>query len=298
MRRALESAGDVMLGAEGALLSADAEILVPRLTHNVGKAEMDAMPALRIIATPSTGTDHIDLEAARQRQIQVISLRGDTEFLETLQSTAELTWLLILACVRRFREANQRAMSGAWDAMAVRGDELIGKTLGIVGLGRLGKMVARFGLAFRMRVLACDVREVQLDGVERVDFEYLLQTSDIVSIHVHLDDSTRHLMGRREIGLLKPGAVLVNTSRGAVVDEAALLDALKSGRVSAAGLDVLTGERDGDFPSHPLIEYARNNDHLILTPHVGGCTVDAQRKAFLHTARKIGEVWRAVSSQS
>jgi D-3-phosphoglycerate dehydrogenase / 2-oxoglutarate reductase len=273
------------------------EILVPRLTHEVDSSLMQRLPTLRIIATPSTGTDHIDLEEARRRNIQVVSLRYDRAFLDSLQSTAELTWLLLLACVRRFRTANEHAMDGHWSPMSVRGNELIGKTVGIVGLGRLGTMVARIAIAFQMRVLGCDIRTVDVDGVQQVDLKELLRESDVVSVHVHLDDSTRGLIGREEFELMKRGAVLVNTSRGAVLDESALLDALKSGHLAGAGLDVLTGERTADFPSHPLIQYARDHDHLILTPHVGGCTLEAQDKAFVHTAYKIRDVWNSLIQQ-
>jgi D-3-phosphoglycerate dehydrogenase / 2-oxoglutarate reductase len=272
-------------------------ILVPRLTQEIDFAQMEELPDLRIIATPSTGTDHIDLDEAKRRDIRVVSLRFDSPFLDTLSSTAELTWLLVLACMRRFRTANTNAMEGPWDSMACRGNELNGKTLGIVGLGRLGTMVARFGLAFRMRVIACDVRDVEVEGVTRVSLEELLTSSDVVSIHVHLDKSTGGYIGAEQFRLMKPGAILVNTSRGAVLDEAALLDALKSGRLSAAGLDVLKGERSADLQSHPLIQYARHHDNLILTPHVGGCTVEAQSKAFLHITRKISDTWHTLEQK-
>lgn len=295
VQRLLESIGTLHIVDTLPASAGPAQILVPRVTCTVNASVFDRFPELRLLATPSTGTDHLDLPEARRRGIRVISLKDDIGFLESLQSTAELAWLLILNCVRRFREANRRAMGGDFDPAAVRGNELIGKTIGIIGLGRLGTMVSRFALAFRMRVLATDIKAVSMEGVEGVDRDTLLRESDIVSIHVHLNDSTRGMIGSREIALMKKGAVLVNTSRGAVLDEMALLDALSSGQLSAAGLDVITGERDGKLEDHPLIRYARDHDHLILTPHIGGCTVEAQAKAFLHLAEKIVEAWRTIS---
>jgi D-3-phosphoglycerate dehydrogenase len=270
-----------------------AAILVPRLSTAVDDAVLRHMPDLRLIATPSTGTDHIDIAAARARGIAVLSLREDPEFLKQLQSTAELTWLLILACSRRAPEAFAQALNGHWNSSEVRGRELRGKTIGIVGMGRLGTMVAGFANAFGMRVLGTDVRTVSLSGVEPVPMDTLLKTADIVSVHVHLDESTRHLIGRRELAMMKHGGILVNTSRGDVIDEAALLEALQSGHLRAAGLDVLSGERSSAFASHPLIEYARTDDNLVLTPHIGGATEEAQEKAFNHLVARIAAFWNA-----
>lgn len=268
-----------------------ATILVPRMSNAVDATVMDRMPRLRMIATPSTGTDHIDLAAAAARGVAVLSLRQDPEFLKQLQSTAELAWLLILACARRMPEASAQALSGHWNSTTVRGRELLGKTIGIVGMGRLGTMVARFANAFGMRVLGADVRDVDVADISRVPLHELLRSADIVTLHVHLDRSTLHLIGRAELTMMKPGSILVNTSRGDVVDEVALLDALTSGHLRSAGLDVLSNEQSADFASHPLIEHARTHDNLVLTPHVGGATEEAQAKAFGHLVKQIATFW-------
>ena len=294
LRRRLADLGEVQCSERLPEVTDSANVLVPRLSGTVDAELMTRMPELRLIATPSTGTDHIDLAAAQARGIAVLSLREDPEFLRQLQSTAELAWMLILACSRRAREALPHALSGRWNASEVRGRELLGKTLGVVGLGRLGTMVARFGNAFGMRVLGTDVRPVQVNGVDVVSLETLLRSSDIVSLHVHLDESTRHLIGRRELATMKPGGILVNTSRGGVIDEAALLRSLESRHLRAAGLDVLSGERSEDFASHPLIEYARTHENLILTPHIGGATEEAQAKAFAHLVEKVAAFLQAM----
>lgn len=274
----------------------DTDILVPRLSHDVTDELIAGMPRLKLIATPSTGSDHIARANVSARGIGVITLRDDRAFLESMQSTAELAWLLILASVRRMRSATEHALAGAWSSMDVRGHELMGGTLGIIGLGRLGTMVARFGNAFGMRVIATDVRDVRADGVEMVSLPQLLRASDVVSLHVHLDESTRGLIGRPQLALMKPSAVLVNTSRGDVVDQLALIEALREHRLAAAAVDVVSDERTLGQRAHPLIEFARRNDHLLITPHIGGCTVEAQRKAFLQTASVLRSNWSQIAA--
>jgi D-3-phosphoglycerate dehydrogenase len=243
---------------------------------------------LRVIATPSTGLDHIDLAAAAERKIAVLSLKDDTEFLDGITATAELAWGLLLATVRRLPWAFEAARRGDWARDRFRGRQLSGKTLGVLGYGRLGRMVARYGLAFRMRVLVCDVRPVKPEaGVCLVDFDTLLRESDVLSIHVHLTDANRGLLGPREFARMKGGAVLVNTSRGAIVDEPALLAVLESGRLAGAGLDVICGEWDKDLASHPLIRYAASHENLVISPHIGGVTDESQRMALEHTVEKL-----------
>ena len=243
---------------------------------------------LRVIATPSTGTDHIDLEAAAERGIAVLSLKDDTEFLDRVTATAELAWGLLLATVRRLPWAFESARRGDWARDRYRGRQLSGKTLGVLGYGRLGRMVAR--------VLACDVRPVHPEpGVEIVDFASLLGESDVLSVHVHLTEANRGLLNAAAIAAMKPGAVLVNTSRGAIVEEAALLSALESGRLGGAGLDVICGEWDQDLASHAIVRYAGGHENLVLSPHIGGVTYESQQMALEHTAGKLARFLETLS---
>lgn len=244
---------------------------------------------LRVIATPSTGLDHIDLETARERNIAVLSLKDERDLLDRITSTAELAWALLLACVRRLPEAIDASRRGEWARDRLRGHQLAGKTLGILGMGRLGTIMAEYGQAFRMRVIGCDIRPVQIAGVEQVSFDRLIRESDVVSIHIHLNDRTRGLIGREQLASMKPGAVLINTSRGAIIDESALVDALCTGPLAAAGLDVINGEWRDDLDRHPLVCYAREHGNLVITPHVGGVTYEAQELAYAAAARKLVE---------
>jgi D-3-phosphoglycerate dehydrogenase len=176
---------------------------------------------------------------------------------------------------------------GVWAREVFTGRQLAGKTLGIVGVGRLGRMVAEYGKAFRMQVLGCDPRGFQIAGVERVDFDTLIRNSDVVSVHVHLTDATRHMFSRAVFAAMKDGAILINTSRGAVIDEAAFLDALQSGKLGAAGIDVIDGEWLDDVRRHPLVQYAQSHDNLVITPHIGGATAESIAGARIFIIEKL-----------
>lgn len=242
---------------------------------------------LRVVGTPSTGVDHLDLDALAEHGVELLGLRGEEALLDRITATAELAWALLLAAVRKVPAAHAAACRGEWARDRFRGRQLSGMTLGVLGVGRLGRMVADYGRAFRMRVLGCDVRPVEHPGVEMVDMAELLRRSDVLSVHVHLTPENRGMMDAAAFAAMKRGVVLVNTSRGAVIDEAALLEALRNGRVAAAGLDVIDGEWRQDLHAHPLIVYAREHENLVITPHVGGVTVESQTISHTFLADKV-----------
>ena len=250
---------------------------------------LDRAEKLRVIVTPTTDTDHIDLLHAEKRGITVYSLKGEPELLENITDTAEHAWALLLSVVRKLPWAFAGVQQGAWQKKDnLLGNQLSGKTLGIVGYGRLGKMVAQYGRAFRMRVLVCGRGKLETpEGVEQVDFDSLLRNSDVVSIHIHLTEENRHLFNSDTFAKMKPTAILINTSRGAIIDEAAMLKALSSGRLAGAGIDVIEGEWRTDLQAHPLIEYARSNQNLVISPHIGGATVESQSIIFEHMIQKL-----------
>ena len=267
---------------------ADIDAYVCALAVRVDREFLDRARRLKVIATPSTGLDHIDMAEVEKRGVTVLSLKNDTEFLDGITATAEMAWALLLAVVRRLPGSFEAAKRGEWARDRFRGHQLSGKTLGILGYGRLGRQVAEFGKAFRMRVLACDVREVPLAAdVRRVTFDELLRTSDVLSIHVHLTEANRGLINASAFAAMKPGAYLINTSRGAIIDEAALLESLQSGRLGGAGLDVIDGEWSDRLADHPLIHYANAHENLVISPHTGGVTVESQRMAYQHTVEKL-----------
>jgi len=267
------------------------DILVVRLGLRVDRPVLEAGDGLIIVGTPTTGLDHIDLEAARSREVNVLSLKGERQFLDQVFATAEHAFALLQALIRRIPAAFEAVQDYQWRRDVYRGRELAGKTLGIVGCGRLGSMMVRYGQAFGMPVLAYDPYVSDLpQGVKHCDsLEALLGSSDAVSIHVPLNAETQGMFSQAEFGAFREGAVLVNTARGALIDEAALVSALESGRLAGAALDVLRSEHRIGQPGfkHPLIEYARTHENLIITPHIGGATQESVEKADLFLANKI-----------
>jgi D-3-phosphoglycerate dehydrogenase / 2-oxoglutarate reductase len=288
VRAKLERAFEVRYVARepGALAKAlaDADAYYAALQVRLTEEHMAAAHRLRAIATPSTGLDHLDLDAAKRRRIKVLGLKDERELLDRITSTAELAWALVLGCARRLPAAFDAAKAGCWARDALRGRQLAYKTLGIVGCGRLGTMVADYARAFRMMVLGYDVREASLDGVMMVDFDSLLRRADVVTLHIHLTEANRGFFNRDVIRRMKPGSILINTSRGAIVDEAAVIEALESGTLGAYGTDVIDGEWRDDLNQHPLIRYARDHDNVVITPHIGGVTYEAQAMACGHIA--------------
>ena len=245
-------------------------------------------PRLRVLGTASTGTDHLDLRLLEQRGIAVLSLKNDLALLERISATAELGFGLVLACARHLPICFEASRDGRWERHNLAGRQLRGQVLGLIGLGRLGLMMARYGHAFHMQVIACDpYRKTWPRRVERVRLKTLLRRADFVSLHVHLNSKTRHLLGAKELAMFKPGAALINTARGGLVDETALIEEMKAGRIAAAGIDVIDGEWMPDKSKHPLIAYSRENHRLSITPHVGGTCRDAVVMTARHTFRKV-----------
>jgi D-3-phosphoglycerate dehydrogenase / 2-oxoglutarate reductase len=250
----------------------DVDALWVRLRHRIDDEVLAAAPALRFLATPTTGLDHIDLAAMERRGVRVISLRGETAFLEDVRATAELTIGILLALLRNIPGAVADVRTGGWNRDSFKGRELRGKVVGVVGYGRLGRLVSRYLLAFGARVITTDPRPAADDQVTFTTLDDLLAASDIVTLHTPLDESTRGLLGAPELARMRRGSVLVNTARGDLVQSDALIAALRSGHLAGAALDVIAGESAAGVGQLELVAYARQHDNLLITPHIGGCT--------------------------
>lgn len=276
-------------------LAADATVLWVRLRHLIDAEVFGAAPKLRCIVTPTTGLNHIDAAVAAARATPILSLFGATEFLKDVRATAEHTLALILALLRHLPAAAAHTASGGWERDSFRGRELYGKTVGLVGYGRIGRIVARYLRAFDCDVLATDPAlspsDVD-DGTALVSLAELLQTADIVSIHANYSPASHGFFGRAEINTMRPGAWLINTARGELIDSDALLTALNAGRMAGAALDVLAGELSLTRGEHPLMLYARTHENLILTPHIGGCTVESMEKTERYMVRRLRDFLR------
>jgi D-3-phosphoglycerate dehydrogenase len=237
-------------------------------------------PRLGVIGVASVGTDRIDVDAATRAGVMVVNApTGNTI------AAAEHTMALMLALLRHVPEANASVRAGAWERAAYTGRELRGKTLGIVGLGKIGKAVARRAAGFEMRVIANDpyLTEEQAaeHGAKLVALAELLHRADVITVHTPLTPQTRGLLGRAQLEATKPGAFLLNVARGGIVDERALADALSSGHLSGAAVDVYTSEPM--TPDNPL----RAAPNLVLTPHLGASTTEAQDRVGLEMAEQV-----------
>jgi phosphoglycerate dehydrogenase-like enzyme len=239
------------------------------LARRMGGEFFRSAPNLKLVQLLSAGYDHVDIEAARKARVPVSNNGGANAL-----AVAEHTIMLILAVLKRVVQFHNSVVAGTWrvgNPADVRVYEMGNRTLGIIGLGNIGKKVARRARAFDTKVQYYDIRrlsehEEDALGVRFVLLDELLKTSDIVSLHVPLDDSTRNLIGARELGLMRREAIIVNTCRGPVIDEAALFEALKANRIAGAGLDVLVDEPPrADHPFFTL-------PNVTLTPHSAGPT--------------------------
>lgn len=253
------------------------------LTDRVDAELLDAAPRCRAVANLAVGVDNIDLEAARARGVTVTNTPG-----VLTETTADLAFALILASARRLFEAGRFLREGrwrTWSLMMLTGQDVYGATLGIIGMGRIGAAVARRARGFNMKVLYHNRRrqpEWEAEtGAAYCSLDELLQQSDFVSLHTPLTPQTRGLIGARELALMKPAAILINTARGAVVDEAALIEALRQRRIGGAGLDVF--EREPVAPDHPLLQL----DNVVALPHIGSATVATRTRMAVMAAENL-----------
>ena len=251
----------------------------------IDAAMIAAAPLLRVVTTATTGADHIDTAALAARGIPLFTLAGQSDVLAKLSAAAEHSWLLLMSCARQLRAAVDHVNAGGWNRVEFPGLMLRGRTLGLVGCGRIGQCMARYAQAFDMRVLGYDPHvDPWPSSITRASFDEVLRGSDFLSVHVPLQASTRQLLSRERLTATKPGVIVINTSRGDVIDETALLDLLRAGHIRGAGLDVLSGEPDVE--AHPLRVYAREHPEVVITPHIGGFSPDAVRIAVAHAVSR------------
>ncbi|MGH8066709.1 MAG: D-2-hydroxyacid dehydrogenase family protein [Candidatus Entotheonellia bacterium] len=256
-RKAIPSSAEVIAALK------DVHILIPiRERTQLTSSVLEALPSLEMISQTGGNTPHLDLAAATRWGIVVCTSPGAG------QSTAELTFALMLAVMRHIPQEHQAMREGHWQTS--QGVGLQGKTLGIIGLGRIGSRVAHMAQAFGMPVLATGftltAERALAHGVRMASLEDLLARSDVVSIHLRLSERSHRLIGRRELRLMKPTAYLINTARGPIVDEAALIEALRHRRIAGAGLDVF--EQEPIDPGNPLLQLG----NVVCTPHIGFVT--------------------------
>jgi glyoxylate reductase len=252
----------------------DADGLLCLLTDSIDEDILEAAPNLKVVANFAVGFNNIDVAAATRRRIPVTNTPG-----VLTDSTADMAWALLMDAARRLSEGDRlvrtRQWTG-WGPLQLLGADITGATLGIIGLGRIGQALARRARGFEMRV--CYWNRTRLSeqeerelGVQYCSMDTLLGESDFLSLHVALNDETHHLIGASELGKMKPNAILINTARGPIVDEAALVEALKTGVIAAAGLDV--------YEREPILERELYDlENVVLAPHLGSATIGTRTK--------------------
>lgn len=261
----------------------DKEGILSLLTAPIDKDVMDAAPMLKIIANCAVGHDNIDIEYARSRGIMVTNTPG-----VLTEATADLSWALILAVARKIPQADVFARAKkylGWELDLFLGREITGKCLGIIGMGRIGKAMAQRAMGFQMKIIYTDPKELPEEDKQKynascVHLDELLRTADIVTIHTTLNPQTHHLISREKLRLMKQEAILVNVSRGPVIDEIALAEALEEGQIWAAGLDVY--EREPEIEERLL-----SLDNVVLLPHIGSATYETRLRMAMMAAKNL-----------
>jgi D-lactate dehydrogenase len=299
------------LRLDGSVELSDVDVLSVFVHSRVGRRELEAMPDLKAIVTRSAGYDHIDLEACRERGVAVYNVPEYGS-----ETVAEYTVMLILMLLRRVKELGLQPGSKYPRSSEVRGWELAGKTVGVVGAGRIGSRVAKLVHAFGARVLAYDVyvneELVKGYGVRYVDLDTLLSQSDVVTLHAPLTPATKHIINRGNIRKMKRGAILVNTSRGGLVETEALIEALEEGHLAGAALDVVEGEwalmdgaasRVGSAKAEEVREgllayLVSRYPNVIVTPHVAWNTWEAVERIWETTISTIDEILKGGSPRN
>ncbi|MEO8024710.1 NAD(P)-dependent oxidoreductase [Polaromonas sp.] len=244
---------------------------------------MDLAPALKVISKHGSGTDTIDKVAAKARNIEVRAAVG-----VNAAAVAEHALALLLACAKAVPNLNARMHGGFWDKATHKSVELAGRTMGLVGIGAIGARFARMAKALDMRVIGYDPYATNVPSdVELLDLETLWRSSDAISFHCPLTEDNRNLLNREGLASCKPGVIVVNTARGGLIDESALLDAVRSGHVACAGLDSFAIEPM--IAGHPF----QGEERIILSPHIGGVSADAYVKMGVAAAENVLAVLRA-----
>jgi D-3-phosphoglycerate dehydrogenase len=257
-------------------LIGDCDAIVIRSATKATKELIDAAPNLKVIGRAGIGLDNVDLEHAKSRGITVVNTPAATTI-----SVAELTFTLILASYRDVVKGTNTIKEGKWEKKALKGLEVYGKTLGVAGIGRIGTAVAERAEAFGMRILAYDPY-VKSDKYENVDFDALIKRSDFITLHLPLTPETKHMISTNQFSMMKDGVVILNVARGGSIDEDALYEAMTSGKVKMAALDVFEVEP-------PAGNKLLSLPNLICTPHIGAQTAEGQLRAGIQVAERVIE---------
>ncbi|EQA54400.1 NAD(P)-dependent oxidoreductase [Leptospira kmetyi] len=299
----LESCGEVTYlddPSEGEMISLISEFDAIFTNPNkskvyLGKNVLDAAKKLNVICTASTGTNHIDKSYASIKGVTVLSLTEEREVINRISSTAELAFTLTMVCLRKVVQSHHNALLGEWDYTQYIGRQMNCLTVGVIGYGRLGTFYAHYCRSFGANVLIYDpYKKVEVENLEQVDnIDSLLSRSDVISLHVHVSNETLGLIDSEKLSKMKKDVLLVNTSRGEIINEVDLVDFLRKNPEASVGADVLADEIR-DRLNSPLLKYAQESKQVILTQHIGGMTREAQEIAYGHAAKRLKNFFKTL----
>jgi phosphoglycerate dehydrogenase-like enzyme/CMP-N-acetylneuraminic acid synthetase len=270
------------------------DVILAPLGYFVDKEKINKCSNLKVIGSNTTGHPHIDVAYALSKKINVITLKSEKEFLDKITPSAEFTWGLLLSLTRNIIPAHEHVLEGKWDRRPFGGQNMLSRlNIGIVGLGRLGSLVSNYALAFGMEVHFYDPN-ISF-GPPRISkcnsLEELVSKVNVISVHVPHERQTEGMFNRKIFAAFKQNSIFINTSRGELIDHSALLENLSNGRIAGAAIDVFEDEFNPDFEksfvAHPLLNYAKNNTNLLITPHIAGSTIDAWFETERHTIQKV-----------
>ena len=241
------------------------------------------------INTASTGLNHIDLNYCHENNIEVVSHKNDLDLINDLPSTSELAFGLMMSLMRNIPKSFHSVKDGNWDYEPYVGHQIKGKTIGIIGYGRLGKIMCDLFYGWGVKLLATDPYE-RITTARGVPLDELLEKSDVVFLHTHVTDDTRGMVDEEFLSYMKEGSYLINTARGELVDEEAIIESIKVGHLKGYGTDVIKDEF-GDIENSKLVEFSINpNNNVVITPHIGGMTIEGQTKAYHWAVNKFKDV--------
>lgn len=256
----------------------------------IGREIIDAAKNIKVICTASTGTNHIDKPYAKERNLPILALTEERNVINRISSTAEHAFALTMAGLRHVVPSHNAVLRGEWDYTCYIGRQMNCLTIGVIGYGRLGSMYAHYCKAFNSRVLVYDpYKTVDQDGLEQVDnLSTLLKQSNVVAIHIHVTEETLGIVDELLFAQMKNDVLLVNTSRGDIVNETDAVAFLRANPEARVATDVLADEIRNRLSS-PLLQYAHESEQVVITPHIGGMSREAQEIAYGHAARRLKE---------
>lgn len=274
---------------------ADFDVLFVRLRFKLTKEILEKAPQLKYILTATTGLDHIDADYFESSGGKIISLRGETEFLGSIPSTAEHTWALLMALLKKIPSAFDDVKKGNWNRDDFKGNNLKGKNIGILGLGRVGKQVANYAEVFQLNIGYYDTHFIKSNFKSFNSPNELFAWADIISIHIPYNSENDNFVDAQLLQSCKPNAILINTSRGNVWDENTIVELLQNNKIKGIATDVLQNEFDkATIVVNPLIELAKKNVNLIITPHIAGASYESMEMTENFIVEKFKKITKCV----